>query len=203
MTTITPDDLWIYIYEHGEVRTKDLEQEFVTTHKISRGTMYKYKRLLESQGRIVTKTVREKPPYHLYYVPSQFHDQVKRMRHHFTFSLNANDLEWEEPPDDFHLTNVRRKILWTDGQTGATAVLLKFLPGEVIAKGHIHPDANHIMYVLEGEFQPVPDGHPRPGKGSFVHCPKGVKHGGGRMIVTKEGYGFAYYDGPQTYRIVE
>jgi hypothetical protein len=31
MPTATIDDVWIYIFEQGEVRTRDLEQRFIFT----------------------------------------------------------------------------------------------------------------------------------------------------------------------------
>ncbi|MCW4039977.1 MAG: hypothetical protein NWE83_04390 [Candidatus Bathyarchaeota archaeon] len=69
MPQVTPDDLLIYIYERGQARTRDLERQFVKTRMMSRGTMYKYKRQLELEGRIQAKPVAAKPPYHLYFIP--------------------------------------------------------------------------------------------------------------------------------------
>lgn len=69
MPQVTPEDLLIYIHERGQARTRDLERQFVKTRMISRGTMYKYKRQLELEGRIQAKPVAAKPPYHLYFIP--------------------------------------------------------------------------------------------------------------------------------------
>lgn len=76
MPQVTPEDLLIYIYERGQARTRDLERQFVKTRMMSRGTMYKYKRQLELEGRIRAKPVAAKPPYHLYYIPRQFLENV-------------------------------------------------------------------------------------------------------------------------------
>ena len=80
MPQVTPDDLLIYISERGHVRTRDLEREFVKTRMISRGTMYKYKRQLELEGRIQAKPVAAKPPYHLYSISSQFLEAVAAIK---------------------------------------------------------------------------------------------------------------------------
>ena len=38
-------------------------------------------------------------------------------------------MEWEDAPKGYYLTDVKRKVLWVDEETGATWVLLKFPPG--------------------------------------------------------------------------
>jgi hypothetical protein len=76
MPTATIDDVWIYIYEQGEVRTRDLERQFVNTRMMSRGTMYKYKHQLELEGRIQARPVAAKPPYHLYSIPRHLLEDV-------------------------------------------------------------------------------------------------------------------------------
>lgn len=80
MPAATIDDVWIYIYEQGEVRTRDLERQFVTTKMMSRGTMYKYKHQLELEGRIQAKPVAAKPPYHLYSIPRHFIEDVAAIK---------------------------------------------------------------------------------------------------------------------------
>jgi hypothetical protein len=80
MPQVTPDDLLIYIYERGHARTRDLERQFVKTRMLSRGTMYKYKRQLELEGRIQAKPVAAKPPYHLYSIPPNFLEEVAEIK---------------------------------------------------------------------------------------------------------------------------
>jgi hypothetical protein len=76
MPQATIDDIWIFIYEHEAVRTRDLERQFVTTRMMSRGTMYKYKRQLELEGRIQARPIAAKPPYHIYSIPQHLREDV-------------------------------------------------------------------------------------------------------------------------------
>jgi len=71
-------------------------------------------------------------------------------------SVNSNQLEWEDPPRGYYLTDVKQKLLWNDDETGASWVLMKF-PVGVLDKRHCHPDANQFAFVLEGEAE-RPDG---------------------------------------------
>ena len=80
MPTATADDIWLYIHEHNAVRTKDLEQEFVKTQRMSRGTLYKYKRVLEAEGKIQAKSVQGRPPYNVYYIPERFRKHVEALK---------------------------------------------------------------------------------------------------------------------------
>jgi len=47
MARVSPEDLWIFIYEQKQVRMRDLQKQFVKSQQLSRGTLYKYKRQLE------------------------------------------------------------------------------------------------------------------------------------------------------------
>jgi ACT domain-containing protein len=61
MATVSIDDVWLYVHDRGEVRTRDLEHAFVKSQKISRSTLYKYKRILQAQGKIVSKFMLSHP----------------------------------------------------------------------------------------------------------------------------------------------
>ncbi len=80
MPTATIDDVWIYIYDQGEIRTRDLERQFVKSRLMSRGTLYNYKRGLESEGKIAVKTIQAKPPYNVYYVPTKYRELLTALK---------------------------------------------------------------------------------------------------------------------------
>jgi hypothetical protein len=77
MARVSPEDLWIFVYEQKQVRMRDLQQRFVQSKQLSRGTLYKYKRQLEQDGKIQPTTVHAKPPYNMYSVPSTYHPEVE------------------------------------------------------------------------------------------------------------------------------
>ncbi len=81
MPAIMPEDVWIFIYDEKQVRSTQLENQFIDeglSKRISRGTLYKYKRDLEKEGKIKAKPILEaRPPYNVYYVPEEFHDKVE------------------------------------------------------------------------------------------------------------------------------
>jgi hypothetical protein len=108
------------------------------------------------------------------------------------FVLNTNQMEWEDPPRGYYLTDVKQKVLWDDEKTGAKMIMLKF-PVGVSDKPHIHPKANQYAYFLEGESK-GPDGNLLPVNGWFIYTPKGMKHGG--STITKEILLIQFWDGP-------
>jgi len=108
--------------------------------------------------------------------------------------VNAKKLEWQDPPRGYYLTDVKQKVLWTDDETGATMVLLKF-PVGVADKIHSHPEANQFCYGLSGEIE-MPDGNSVPVEGTLSFFPRGEKHGATK--VTKECIILFYWDGPPT-----
>ena len=67
-------------------------------------------------------------------------ENIHRWRHMFQF-LNFNEIEWEDTPRGYYLTDVKQKVLWEDPKTGATLALVKF-PKGVADKIHSHPEAN-------------------------------------------------------------
>jgi len=82
MPEASPEDIWVYIYEKGEVRSRDLEKKFIDTGLLSRGTMYKYRRILEAEGKINPRPVpNARPTYNLYYVPEKFHPQLEAVKY--------------------------------------------------------------------------------------------------------------------------
>jgi DNA-binding PadR family transcriptional regulator len=56
---------------------RDMERAFVTTKKISRPTMYRYKKRLESEGKIQARPMPGHPPYNTYSVPERHHQVIK------------------------------------------------------------------------------------------------------------------------------
>jgi hypothetical protein len=192
------DDVWIYIYENGDVRTRDLEAQFVKTKQIARGTMYKYKRQLELEGKIQAKPVQSRPPYNLYFVPKRFHKRVEALKQYKSLPLtydvsNAGALEWTDAPKGMYLTAVKEKILWHDEKTGAIMTLNKFPPG-LYASPRIRPKANAWFYTISGEAE-LPDGRKGSNKGFYGFLPKGVTEIGVKL--TKETLVFTFYDGPR------
>ena len=198
MPTATIDDVWIYIYEQGEVRTRDLEQRFVKTRQMARATMFKYKRQLELEGKIQSKPVHAKPPYHLYSVPSPLHSSVKALRHYKTLpNVIGGDIDaipWDNVPDDTYLLPVKEKILWQNDDTKAMAVL-QWFPVGLIETPHYHPDGNHFIYGISGEVE-TPAGTIESMAGTYRYVPKGTVDIGVKIV--KEGLCIAYWDGPRT-----
>jgi hypothetical protein len=215
LSTATIDDIWLYIYEQGEVRTRDIARAFVATKRLSRGTMYKYKRLLEAEGKIQAKPVVSRPPHNVYYVPTRFYRQLEALKQYKqlasknhrhieqldgfvsdsrTTSLDINSMKWEDAPEGRFFTKVQQKILWQNVETGAVLVLQKAQPGIAEAK-HYHPDANQWAVVLSGECE-LPNGLRIPTESLFGYIPKGVPHIYPK--ITKESVSLVFYDGPRT-----
>jgi hypothetical protein len=200
MATISPDDIWLYIYDQGKVRTRDLEQAFVKTQKISRSTLYKYKRLLQAQGKIESKPVHAQPPYNIYTIPSHQLRAVEALKQYTQLSpeyyaVRLHEMEWQNAPKDFYLTPVKEKILWQNPDTGAMVTLCK-LPVGLSDAPHIHPEATVMGYVLSGEAE-LPDGRRISWPPHSFNCrPKGMLDMGYK--ITKETILLAIWDGPRT-----
>ena len=213
LVKVTPDDIWLYIYDQGEVRTRDITQQFVTTKQVSRGTMYKYKRYLELEGKIQAKPVASRPPHNVYYVPKRFYPQLEALKQYkqlasndhapteqlFSFVSDRNGVDihsmpWEEAPEGRFFTKVEQKILWQNEDTGAVLVLQKAQPGITEAR-HYHPDANQWGLCLSGECE-LPNGARIPTEFLFGYIPKGAVHMYPK--ITKESISLVYYDGPRT-----
>ena len=200
MAIVSIDDVWLYVYDQGEVRTRDLEHAFVKTQKISRSTLYKYKRILQAQGKIVSKPVHAQPPYNIYTIPSKQLRAVKALKQYKqqspkTYGLLPHEMEWQDTPKGFYLTPTQEKILWENPETGAMITLTKFPIGLSDAP-HIHPEATVMGYVLSGEIE-LPDGTIVSFPPHGFNCrPKGMLDMGYK--ITKETIILAFWDGPRT-----
>ncbi|MCW4041254.1 MAG: hypothetical protein NWE83_10955 [Candidatus Bathyarchaeota archaeon] len=199
MATVSHNDIWLYIYEQGEVRTRDLLNHFVKTKQISRGSLFKYKRQLEQEGKIASKPIHERPPYNLYFVPENMQQYVEALRRYKRFPPTlygycTQDIEWTDAPKDMFLTAVKEKILWHDEETGAIMSLLK-VPLGLWGEPHIFPYANQWYYGLEGESE-NPNGKKTSAKGIFGFLPKGALEIG--SIISKETLLIIFWDGPRT-----
>jgi hypothetical protein len=180
---------------------RDLQQQFVSSKQLSRGTLYKYKRQLEQEGKIQLTTIQAKPPYNLYFVPVEYHPEVEALLQYKrlpfpskTPMFNVDSIPWENTPQGLFFTDVQRKVLWRNKDTDAMLVLIKAQPG-IIEPLHYHPHANKWAYFLAGECE-LPDGTrvALPGLCSFI--PKGELHVSPK--VRKEGIVLCYFDGPRT-----
>jgi hypothetical protein len=202
---VTVDDIWIYIFQHGSVRMRDLEQAFVQTKKLSRTTLYRYRRQLSAQGKIRVHSNPGQPPYNTYWVPSEHHPalQVLLQLNHFpqSFAVHLDEIPWEDAPRDVFLTNVKQKTLHVNPDTGASIILLKSpadpRPADVL---HVHPSANQWSYGLEGEAV-TPDGTRWLFKDNVDFVPKGTPHGGD--VITKASLALVFWAGPRTYSIID
>jgi quercetin dioxygenase-like cupin family protein len=115
--------------------------------------------------------------------------------------LNFNDIEWEDTPRGYYLSDVKQKVLWKDENTGATLVLVKF-PEGIADKIHSHPEANQITIGLSGEIEMPPnDVLTKVEPNMVITMPKGGKHGATRF--TKESIVLFFWDGPPKPEIVE
>lgn len=201
----TPDDVWIYIYERGSVRMRDLEQAFVKTRKISRPTMYRYKKRLEVEGKIQAQPMPGHPPYNTYSVPEHHHPVIKLLLQDNQFPVimgkRHEDIPWEDAPKDFYITDVKQKVLWKNEETGATMVLLKSPADERPSDPlHFHPHANQWSFGLQGEGIEQ-NGEWWSFQGSTGYIPKGKKHG--LAVIIKESLSLVFWDGPRTSVIID
>lgn len=195
------DDLWLYIYEKERVRSRDIQTQFVRTKRMSRGTMYKYLRLLESEGKIRTHTVQARPPYNEYYVPHDFHPEIKALKQYRTYYTHekaaffpTQHIDWEPCPPEQFLTEVQRKVLWKNEETGAALTLYKVPPG-LAEPLHYHPDTNMSGMFLTGEGV-LPDGTSVPLEGVAGYAARGEYHMWPK--ITKETLVLCFNDAPHS-----
>jgi quercetin dioxygenase-like cupin family protein len=114
--------------------------------------------------------------------------------------VRFEDLEWEDPPRGYYLTDVKQKTLWRDEKTGTTLALIKF-PEGVADKIHSHPEANQIVIGLSGEME-MPDGAlVTVSPNSVYYFDKGENHGATK--VTQECLTLFFWDGSPRPDIVE
>jgi len=111
----------------------------------------------------------------------------------FWKTLLFKDIEWEDSPRGYYLTEVKQKVLWEDKNTGATLALVKF-PEGVADKIHSHPGANQMTIGLSGEVEMPPNGIIAPIQSDrAMIISKGEKHGATRF--TKESIVLFFWDG--------
>jgi DNA-binding PadR family transcriptional regulator len=199
MARATPDDIYLYIYDKVKARTREIQQQFVQTKRMSRGTMYKYLRLLESEGKILTHTVNTRPPYNEYYVPDDHHPDVEALKQYRAYAskaalFNTQHIDWEHCPLGQYLTAVQRKVLWKNEETGAALTLYKVPPG-LAEPLHCHPDTNMSGYFLTGEGE-LPDGTRIPLEGIAGYAVRGEYHMWPK--ITKETLVICFNDGPHS-----
>jgi quercetin dioxygenase-like cupin family protein len=198
----TPDDVFLFIYEKGQARAKDLENAFVKTKHMSRGTLYKYRRQLENVGKIQSTPVNTRPPHYVYYVPDKYHQGAELIKQYRIFPqstyTNFARIPWSNPPAGFYLTHVREKILWQNAHTGAMMILAE-TPIGLVTPGHYHPNANQWVIGFYGEIEDS-NGERQNIHQTLSFIPKGELHGTGR--VTKKTLALVYFDGARTKKFV-
>ncbi|MBD3205519.1 hypothetical protein GF319_04125 [Candidatus Bathyarchaeota archaeon] len=107
--------------------------------------------------------------------------------------LNFDEIDWEDAPRGYYLTDVKQKVLWKDHNTGATLALIKF-PIGVADKIHSHPNAKQITIGLSGELLMPPDNKPmKVLPNMVVTAPKDGKHGATNF--TEESIILFFWDG--------
>jgi hypothetical protein len=218
------DDVWIFVHDNEKVRTRDLERQFVKTKQLARGTLYKYKRLLEAEGKIQAKPMQGRPPYNIYYVPEHYHVEIEALKQYkhlppkyfaafnrrsgsipdkfypeVSVMGNIHHMEWQDPPPGWYYSDVKRKVLWENSAAGAVFELMKYPPGIAEAL-HYHEHANKWGFHLAGETE-LPDGTRIATEGIYGFVPKGTPHI--QLKVTKETLILCYFDGPRDKTIVQ
>ena len=107
--------------------------------------------------------------------------------------LNFNEIEWEDTPRGYYLTDVKQKVLWEDPKTGATLALVKF-PKGVADKIHSHPEAKQITIGLSGALKMSPEAEPMKVEPTMVvTSQKGGMHGA--TDFTEESIVLFFWDG--------
>ena len=97
MPETIPEKIWRYIYEKGEVRSRDLKKQFEDTGLLSHGTINKYRGILEAEGKIKAKPVKNtRPPHNVYYVPKRFHEKLEAMIQRQKINSMLDSLSSEE-----------------------------------------------------------------------------------------------------------
>ena len=106
MADATPEDIWLYIYEKGEVRSRELKKQFDDSGLLSYGTMHKYKNSLEKEGKIRAKRVlndRTGGHYYVFYVPKEFHEMCEALKYKQKIDSILNNLPPKEQTETFDL----------------------------------------------------------------------------------------------------
>jgi hypothetical protein len=181
---------------------RDLQQAFVETKKLSRPTLYRYRKQLVEQGKIQVQSISGHPPYNVYSVPSEHHPVVNVLQDlsysPFNLGIDLDEIPWEDIPNDIG-TPSRQKVIYKNPKTGATMILLNAPEGARDYR-HIHLEANQWSYGIQGEAVRQ-NGTQWRLKNSVGYYPIGMPHRGDS--VTKETLCLVFWDGPPTYTIVE
>jgi hypothetical protein len=110
--------------------------------------------------------------------------------------VNEKEVEWEDPPEGFYLTDVKIKVLWKNEETGAQFMLVKIPAGDNYEHQHTHGSGQWSLW-LRGEVE-FPDGRRRSiadGDWGFGYQPKNTKHGTPEGLkIIKEIIGYQYFD---------
>jgi hypothetical protein len=115
------------------------------------------------------------------------------------YNVRFEDVEWEDAPRGYYLTDVKQKTLWKNEETGAIIALVKFPPG-IADKLHTHPEANQIAIGLSGAIN-TPKGVVHPDGTNLNITKKGEIHGQGSFA--EESIALFYWDGPPKPETVE
>ena len=106
--------------------------------------------------------------------------------------LKFDDIEWEDTPRGYYLTDVKQKVLWKDPNSEATLALLKFPVGEA-DEIHSH-SGKQITIGLSGELLMPPNNVLTKIEPNMVATvEKGGKHGA--TVFTKETIMLFFWDG--------
>jgi hypothetical protein len=114
-------------------------------------------------------------------------------------NVRFEDVEWEDAPRGYYLTDIKQKTLWKNEETGATIALIKFPPG-IADKLHTHPNANQIALGLSGAIN-TPNGVVNPDGTNLNITKKGEIHGHGSFA--EESIALFYWDGSPKPEVVE
>jgi hypothetical protein len=121
MVEVDPEDIWIYIYERGEVRYTDLIKRFVNSedadpikrfvarNKCAKQTLLNYKLRLEAEGKI-DKKKSERTRRLVYYVPDKWKTAVKDLidkRKMKEILDKMSPEEFQELKEEFYDTFIR------------------------------------------------------------------------------------------------
>ena len=113
--------------------------------------------------------------------------------------VNGKEVEWEDPPKEEILTDVKIKTLWRDEKTGAHFRLMKIPVGGVWENPHFHPEASHWSFMVSGEIEFLNRTQMKASEDNYVFMnnPKGEKHAfyEGAKVVKEWSY-LEYFDGP-------
>ena len=123
---------------------RDLQQAFVATKKLSRPTLYRYRKQLVEQGKIHVQSVSGNPPFNIYSVPSQHHPVVRVLQQlnysPYNLGIDLENIPWEPAPSEMFTGKCMQKVMYSDPNTGGEMILLKS-PVDASDRRHVHQRA--------------------------------------------------------------